>query len=77
MLKIFSLKHKLPEYSNNQMKEMILDKIHDKEDRKIMYLKLVDGCTLLDVSKKLNIPYSTVRDHYYINRKILFPETPG
>lgn len=77
MFKVFSIKHKLPEYSNTQMKEMILDKIHDKSDRKIMYLKLVDGCTIMDVARKMNMPYSTVRDRYYINKQILFPDTPG
>ena len=77
MFNIFALKHKLPEYTNSQMKAMIMDKIHDKDDRRIMALKLIDNYTLLEISDKLNIPYSTVRDHYYLNRKILFPTTPG
>lgn len=73
----FYVKHKLPEYTNSQMKDLIMDKIHDRNDRKIMLLKLIDNYTLLEISDKLNIPYSTVRDHYYTSRKILFPMTPG
>ena len=78
MLRIFRLKHKLPPYGNKEMRDKIMDMIHDKTDRKIMYMKLIDNCTLLEISKKLDIPYSTVRDHYYTNRAILFPKkTPG
>lgn len=77
MFKISLFKQKLPEYTNSQMKDMIMDKIHDRNDRKIMLLKLIDNYTLLEISDKLNIPYSTVRDHYYTSRKILFPMTPG
>lgn len=69
---VLMLKTKLPTYGNTEMKNRILDRIHDKTDRQIMYLKLVDGYTLLDISRKLDMPYSTVKDHYYVNRKRLF-----
>lgn len=66
------LKTKLPTYRNSEMMDRILDRIHDKTDRKIMEYKLIDGYTLLKISDKLNIPYSTVKDHYYASRKLLF-----
>ncbi len=69
---ILMLKTKLPTYTNTEMQDRILDRIHDVTDRKIMLLKLIDGYTLLRISDKLDIPYSTVKDHYYTCRKLLF-----
>lgn len=41
MFKISLFKHKLPEYTNSQMKDLIMDKIHDRNDRKIMLQKMI------------------------------------
>jgi len=75
MFRILKIKHKLPAYTNQEILAKIRDLIHDKEDRRIMRLKLVDGMTLLEIAQASNLPYSTVRDHYYICKKLLFP--PG
>ena len=71
------MRWKLPKYSNNEIKAIILEKIHSKQDRQILYLKLVDGMTIAGISDALKIPYSTVRDHYYDQVKILFEDFPG
>lgn len=39
--RFINIKHKLPEYTNSQMKDMIMDKIHDRNDRKIMLQKMI------------------------------------
>lgn len=41
MFKISLFKQKLPEYTNSQMKDLIMDKIHDRNDRKIMLQKMI------------------------------------
>jgi len=67
-----TLKTPLPKYDNFEMREKIDREIHDATDREIMKYKLIDNLTLKAISDKLDIPMSTVRDHFYRNRKILF-----
>jgi len=71
------LKTKLPAYDNVELEERIDRTIHNALDRRILKHKLIDDLTLAQISEKENIPYSTVRDHYYKQRKILFPGAPG
>lgn len=66
------LKTKLPKYDNVEMQERINREIHDATDREIMRCKLIDNLTFSAISDKLDLPFSTVRDHFYKNRKILF-----
>ena len=35
-----------PEYGNQQIKELIMEYVHDKTDRKMLYWRLVDGETI-------------------------------
>jgi len=65
------MREKMPDYKNPEMKKAILELIHDKNDRKILYLKHVDGRTLREIADETKMAYSTVRDHYYKQRKIL------
>ena len=39
-----------------------------------MFLKLVDGCTFLQIAEEMDMPVSTVTDSYYKNVKILFSD---
>ena len=71
---LLCLKTKLPKYDNHEMQERIDREIHDALDRRIMHDKLIDNLTLQQISDKEDIPLSTVRDHYYKQRAILFPD---
>lgn len=64
----------LPRYTNRQIREYIDDRIHSRRDRQILYLKLVDGCTFLQIAEEMDMPVSTVTDSYYKNVKTLFAD---
>lgn len=66
------LKDKLPDYTNEEMRERIDSLIHDAKDRALFKYKLIDGMTLESASEAADIPFSTARDHYYKYRKLLF-----
>ena len=68
------LKTQLPAYDNYELRDRIDREIHDAADRKIMKEKLINNKTLMRISQELDIPLSTVRDHYYKQRKVLFPD---
>ena len=74
---LMALKTKLPQYDNVEMQERIDRLIHDAKDRVIMHDKLIDNLTLAEIAEKEDMPLSTVRDHYYRQRKVLFPGAPG
>ena len=40
-----------PEYSNSQIKSLIMEHIHDKTDRRMLYLRLVDGDTIGEIAE--------------------------
>ena len=61
-----------PKYSNTQIKELIMEHIHDKTDRKMLYLRLVDGDTLSEISAKVGLDYTTVWSHIHEGEKELF-----
>lgn len=64
----------LPRYTNSQIQQFIDDRIHSKRDRRILYLKLVDGATFLQIAEEMDMPVSTVTDAYYKNVKTLFAD---
>jgi len=71
------MRKRLPAYTNTEIKRIICEKIHSKRDRNILYMKLVDGRTFLEVAEQMNMPVSTVTDAYYKQLKILFSDFPG
>lgn len=71
------MRWKLPTYSNREKEEIISDRIHDKADREMFVLKLIDGLSLNSIAEKQNRAYSTVRDHYYKGIKTIFEDFPG
>lgn len=51
--------------------------IHDKTDRRMLYLRLVDGDTLMEISGKVGLDYTTVWRHIHDGETKLFSHLPG
>ena len=66
-----------PEYTNAQAKELIMDYIHDKTDRKMLYWRLVDGDTIAEIAAKTGLDYKTVWNHIHEGEKEIFSHLPG
>jgi DNA-directed RNA polymerase specialized sigma24 family protein len=66
-----------PEYGNAQIKALIMDVIHDKTDRKMLYLRLVDGDTIAEISEKVGLDEKTVWRRLHKGEKQLFSHLPG
>ena len=66
-----------PEYTNAQIKALIMDIIHDKTDRKMLYLRLVDGDTIAEISEKLKLDNKTVWRRLRKGERVLFSHLPG
>ena len=47
-------------YTNSQIAELIKEYIHDKTDRKILYLRFVDNDTLDEIAGKVGMDRTTV-----------------
>ncbi len=67
----------LPKYENTQIKTLIMEHIHDKTDRKMLYLKLVDGDTLGEIGAKVGLDYKTVWRRIHEGERELFSHLPG
>lgn len=66
-----------PEYTNAQIKARIMDLIHDKTDRRMLYLRLVDGDTIGEIAEKVALDDKTVWRRLRKGEKILFKNFPG
>lgn len=66
-----------PEYTNAQMKALIMDMIHDKTDRKMLYLRLVDGDTIAEIAGKVKLDDKTVWRRLRKGERVLFRHLPG
>lgn len=66
-----------PEYSNTQIKALIMDYIHDKTDRKMLFLRLVDGDTIGEISGKVGLDEKTVWRRLHKGERELFSHLPG
>lgn len=66
-----------PEYTNAQMKALIMEYIHDKTDRKMLYWRLVDGDTISEIASKTELDDKTVWRRLRKGERILFPHLPG
>ena len=66
-----------PEYGNAQIKALIMEFIHDKTDRKMLYLRLVDGDTLGEIAGKVGLDEKTVWRRVRKGEKELFSHRPG
>ena len=52
-------------YLNSDRAREIDEKVHSEIGRRALKMKYIDGLTLLEISERLNIPYSTFTDKYY------------
>ena len=67
----------IPDYETDQVIELIKQRIHNKLDRKMLYLRLVDGDTFEEIlSKVYNMDkirtVKTVRTRIHKGEEILF-----
>lgn len=66
-----------PEYTNAQIKALIMDVIHDKTDRKMLYFRLVDGDTIAEIASKTGLDDKTVWRRLHKGERELFSHLPG
>lgn len=66
-----------PEYSNTQIKALIMEYIHDKTDRRMLYLRLVDGDTIGEIAEAVGMDDKTVWRRLHKGERELFSHLPG
>lgn len=66
-----------PNYGNQQVKELITEYIHDKTDRKMLFLRLVDGDTLEEIAETVGLDRKTVWRRLRKGEKEIFSHLPG
>lgn len=66
-----------PEYTNAQMKALIMEYIHDKTDRKMLYLRLVDNDTIGEIAGKVGLDDKTVWRRIHKGEREVFRHLPG
>ena len=66
-----------PEYTNAQIKAIIMDHVHDKTDRRILYLRLVDGDTIGEIAGKVQLDDKTVWRRLRKGEREVFRHLPG
>jgi len=66
-----------PEYSNSQIKSLIMEYIHDKTDRKMLFSRLVDGDTIAEIASKTGLDEKTVWRRLRKGERELFSHLPG
>ena len=52
-------------YLNSDRAREIDEKVHSEIGRRALKMKYIDGLTLLEISERLDSPYSTFTDKYY------------
>lgn len=65
------------EYTNSQIKELILEHIHSARDRKLLYRRLVDGITFEKLAEEFDMSTVQVKRIIYKAEEILFKHLPG
>ena len=68
---------RLPEYGNQQIKALIMEYVHDITDRKMLYLRLVDGLTFEEIAGRFGLTTKTARVRIHKQEAILFSHLPG
>lgn len=72
-----------PNYSNDQIEELIRQYIHNKIDRRLLALRLVDGETFESIAgimlaeDNISMDVKTIRKHIHKGEEILFAHIPG
>lgn len=72
-----------PNYSNDQIEELIRQYIHNKIDRRLLALRLVDGETFESIAgimlaeDNISMDVKTIRKHIHKGEEVLFKYIPG
>ena len=66
-----------PKYGNSEIKSLIMEYVHDKTDRKMLYLRLVDGDTIGEIAGKVGLDEKTVWRRLHKGERELFSHLPG
>ena len=59
-------------YTNSQMRALILDHVHSLRDRQILERRLIDGFTFDALAQEFSLSERQVKNIVYKNEKILF-----
>lgn len=54
-----------------------MDYIHDKDDRRMLYMRLVDGDTIAEIASKTGLDDKTVWRRLHRGERELFRHLPG
>ena len=65
------------DYTNSQIKALIVEHIHSQRDRKIMYRRMVDGITYERLAEEFGLSTSQIKRIIYKSEQILFQHLPG
>ena len=65
------------EYTNSQIKELIQEYIHNEDDRKMLFLRLVQGKTFEQIGGIVKKDVKTVRKRIHKGEDVLFAHIPG
>ena len=61
-----------PEYGNEQAKKLIMEYVHDKTDRQMLYMRLIDGDTISVIAENVGLDDKTVWRRLQKGEKIVF-----
>ena len=64
------------EYTNSQIRDLIMEYIHNQDDRKMVYRRLVDGLTFEKISEEFQLDVKTVRKRIHKCENELFRHIP-
>ena len=60
------------DYSNSRMKALILEYVHSKRDRKILYLKLIDDIAISEIAEKFHLSDDRIKQIVSKEQRMLF-----
>lgn len=66
------MRNEYPEYQNSQIKELIQEHIHNEVDRKMLFLRLVNGKTFYEIHELVKLDEKTVRRRIHKGEEALF-----
>jgi DNA-directed RNA polymerase specialized sigma24 family protein len=64
-------------YTNSQIKALIVEHIHSQRDRKILYRRMVDGITYERLAEEFSLSPSQIKRIIYKAEQIIFQHFPG
>ena len=66
-----------PDYGNQQVKNLIMEYIHDKTDRKMLFMRLVDGDTIAVIAEAVGLDDKTVWRRLRKGENVIFSHIQG